>query len=726
VALLATIVSFVVDRVWSHSSSQPASRTQYSYTAGRAYLYIVSTANASFARFFCSSEKPRARLPQQSEENNGISAGQDRATSSYDRRSVDDASKKQAGKQAKKRRRRRRSTGSNNMKRSTATATTTTTTTTTTVTTTAAATVALCVVVFAHSYLLISVFPYGGYMAMELVPEATTETSGKYAGLISASFMVGRAFTSVSWGQLADTYGRKFALLLSLALSGITTAMFGLSQSFTGALVWRFALGLSNGLLSTAKVLASEIACGNSNEEAKVMNSVMSMWGMAFLVAPAIAGAVCEPLRQYPQLFGNGQDNEHGGNTSSLLYELLDRFPFFPPNAVGLLICVAGIVAVSLFIPETLPERKLSSIFCRRRNNDNEEDTEETAPLLLAAATSSSLYGGASIEAEGNEQDQEGCCCPPPPEDEEDNDDDNLDDEDIVVGGCCSSEQQLISLIQKDVEDAIRSSQIYSNSANPTNAITTRRARRSVIQAVTRRCKCSNRGGGGAVCCSGVGGIEAFRRISEQQQQQHQILGQEQQQEKEEEQQQQVGKTTIGGDDEEQAAATAEHRRRRRQSRKPSLVGPTSATALWRTNRRARNLMLVHWFGSFLMVALDEAFPLFCISPRGGLGLQENSIGRILSTSGIVFLILQLLFYAPVVDRLGLFGSMVMGCAAMPPFTLLISVSRILNRHSSGSEEKEATADGGTTGSSDLLFPAFVFLSIVMALLRAADLTFFT
>jgi MFS family permease len=102
--------------------------------------------------------------------------------------------------------------------------------------------IALCACAFGHSYLLISVFSYSGFIAIDLIPSVDEENAGTYAGLIASAFMFGRSITSYGWGQIADVYGRTFVLLASLMLSLVFSILFGLSTSFPLALFWRFFL----------------------------------------------------------------------------------------------------------------------------------------------------------------------------------------------------------------------------------------------------------------------------------------------------------------------------------------------------------------------------------------------------------------------------------------------------------------------------------------------------
>lgn len=136
-------------------------------------------------------------------------------------------------------------------------------------------TLALCLSVFAQAYLLISVFPYSGFMVIELIDGLNEENAGSYAGLLASSFMIGRACSSYGWGKLADLYGRVPVLIASLLLECIFSVWFGLSTSFTMALIVRFLLGVGSGILTIARTSASELAYGNRKLETKGMSMVM-------------------------------------------------------------------------------------------------------------------------------------------------------------------------------------------------------------------------------------------------------------------------------------------------------------------------------------------------------------------------------------------------------------------------------------------------------------------
>ena len=91
-------------------------------------------------------------------------------------------------------------------------------------------TAALCSCSFCNAFLVISVFPYAGYMALDLVKSASTDTAGIYAGAIASSFFAARFLTAYQWGRLSDAYGRTVTLKIALLLSAAFSILFGLSN----------------------------------------------------------------------------------------------------------------------------------------------------------------------------------------------------------------------------------------------------------------------------------------------------------------------------------------------------------------------------------------------------------------------------------------------------------------------------------------------------------------
>lgn len=461
-----------------------------------------------------------------------------------------------------------------------------------------ASVLALCLSVFAQSYLLISVFPYSGYMAIDLLEGVNGENVGSYAGLLASSFMLGRALTSYGWGKLADRYGRVPVLQASLVLSLVFSFLFGLSTSFALALLIRFFLGIGSGILIVAKVSASELACGSQVLETKGMGMVMGMWAMGYMIAPAISGALAEPTRQYP---------DHVRSA------FLAEFPFFLPNLVGAILCLMSILTVHVYVKETLPEDKLRHF--KHLPNDTWSSIRSVYNAVLPTIEESTLIAPEIPASYGGTESD--------------------DESDIDIP------QHVLDFIQHDVGDAIRESQLACDES--VAFLSTTNPRASIAQSIARR-------------------------------------------------------STISSG-------------QRRISRLSHVSSPATVSSLW-AQTNTRNHMVVYWIASFVMVAVDEGFPLFCISQVAGLGLSEGSIGKIMSASGLLFVVGQYFIYTMLVNWAGLYGSIRIGSLSMGPLVALLPISLWLNK--------------GSSGEDTLTWQAFTFLSIILAIYRVFSLSFFS
>ncbi|XP_024636011.1 protein ZINC INDUCED FACILITATOR 1 isoform X3 [Medicago truncatula] len=156
--------------------------------------------------------------------------------------------------------------------------------------------------------------------------------------------MLGRSLTSISWGIVADRYGRKPVAILGIISVIIFNTLFGLSTSFWMAVTTRFFLGCLNGLLGPMKAYCSEIF--REEKQALGLSTFSAAWGIGLIIGPALGGYLAQPTVKYPNLFPKDS--------------FWDKFPYFLPSIS--ISAFAFVVAIAcIWLPETLHNHPLSN-----------------------------------------------------------------------------------------------------------------------------------------------------------------------------------------------------------------------------------------------------------------------------------------------------------------------------------------------------------------------------
>jgi len=182
-----------------------------------------------------------------------------------------------------------------------------------------------------------SLFPYLYFMIRDLNVAEREEDIGYYAGFVGAAYMFGRTLTAVLWGVVADKYGRKPVIVISILSVIIFNTLFGLSTTYWMAIATRALLGFLCGLLGPIKAYASEVC--RKEHQALGLSLVTSSRAIALVVGPAIGGFLAQPATKYPNIFSENS--------------IFGRFPYFLPSFAISVIAIAAFVAC-FWLPETL------------------------------------------------------------------------------------------------------------------------------------------------------------------------------------------------------------------------------------------------------------------------------------------------------------------------------------------------------------------------------------
>ena len=269
--------------------------------------------------------------------------------------------------------------------------------------------VALCSATFLQAYLLVSVFPYAAFMAIHFL-QIHEEQAGPYAALFATSFMIGRTVTAHLWGTMADVYGRRVTMISSLVGSGLASLWFGITTSYSEAIIARGMIGALNSIVGVSKTVATELAFHDdfdciisSNEnategseqnhhqdreqlETQIVGRVISMRAYGFLIAPAVAGFLADPLDIREKGLEHIESVE-GSVMKILYYKVLSKYPYLLPNLLGAILCWISAMAVYLCIPETKPihksAKRIVRDFIQSSQNSSEQESQEAASIYL-------------------------------------------------------------------------------------------------------------------------------------------------------------------------------------------------------------------------------------------------------------------------------------------------------------------------------------------------------
>ncbi|KAJ1832602.1 hypothetical protein LPJ63_003406 [Coemansia sp. RSA 2711] len=159
-----------------------------------------------------------------------------------------------------------------------------------------------------------------------------------YAGLLLMSYSLCQAVPTMYWGVLSDRIGRRPVLLIGLTGDLVTFVLFGLSKSFTWALVTRSLNGIFAGNSAVVKSVVVEVA--DDTNRPRMVALLPLMWNVGVIAGSAVGGLLADPVTQYPSIFGS--------------WEIFREYPYLLPCLAGSLTTALGLVVGLFKLKETL------------------------------------------------------------------------------------------------------------------------------------------------------------------------------------------------------------------------------------------------------------------------------------------------------------------------------------------------------------------------------------
>ncbi|KAF2186246.1 MFS general substrate transporter [Zopfia rhizophila CBS 207.26] len=201
--------------------------------------------------------------------------------------------------------------------------------------------------------------PYIYYLVKSILDDPDHPTApqqiSRLTGILVAAFPLGQMSTSMFWGRISDSYGRKRIILIGLTISVIANISFGFSRSFGALLFWRVIAGMANGIRGVMRTMTAEIV-KERRYQTRAFLAVPLVFNSGRVVALAIGGCLADPIHNMSWLFGpNGLLNV-SQNPGGVPWAV--KYPYALPaifNGTVLGICLT---LATLGLKESLPTKE--------------------------------------------------------------------------------------------------------------------------------------------------------------------------------------------------------------------------------------------------------------------------------------------------------------------------------------------------------------------------------
>jgi MFS family permease len=161
--------------------------------------------------------------------------------------------------------------------------------------------------------------------------------------------------TSIVWGRLSDTYGRKPVILLGLAISVTANLAFGFSKSIGSLLFWRIVAGMANGILGVMRTMTAEIV-KERRYQTRAFLALPLIFNAGRVVALAIGGCLADPVHNMSWLFGPTGIFNFSMNNDGVAWAV--EYPYALPAIFNGTVLTVCLVLAALGLKESLSTRE--------------------------------------------------------------------------------------------------------------------------------------------------------------------------------------------------------------------------------------------------------------------------------------------------------------------------------------------------------------------------------
>lgn len=201
--------------------------------------------------------------------------------------------------------------------------------------------------------------PYLYFLVKSIIfdPEhpSAPEHISRITGLLVAAFPVGQMITSMLWGRLSDTYGRKPAIIIGLSMSVVANVAFGFSRSVGMLVFWRVIAGMANGIVGVLRTMTAEVVKDRKHQPRAFLAPPV-VFNTGRVVALALGGCLADPVDNLPYLFGPTGIFNSSENPMGVKWVL--AYPYALPALFNGAVLATCLTAAVLWLRESLPSKE--------------------------------------------------------------------------------------------------------------------------------------------------------------------------------------------------------------------------------------------------------------------------------------------------------------------------------------------------------------------------------
>ncbi|ABS24355.1 tetracycline resistance MFS efflux pump [Anaeromyxobacter sp. Fw109-5] len=148
--------------------------------------------------------------------------------------------------------------------------------------------------------------------------------SEAWTGLLSAGYSAMQFVFAPIWGRLSDRVGRRPVLLVSIAMTAVAFALYGLAGTFAMLLVSRLFAGAATANIAIARAFVADVTPPEGR--ARGMGIIGAAFGLGFVLGPALGGVLSQYSLSLPGFAAAGLAAANGIAAWAILPEPEHRY----------------------------------------------------------------------------------------------------------------------------------------------------------------------------------------------------------------------------------------------------------------------------------------------------------------------------------------------------------------------------------------------------------------